>query len=666
MMGQSGLLSVARMSVIALVVISLVVTVLVVPAGGAVARTDGEAAPTAVPATTWAPGTVLTGLGIRNSGTMRIDPQADPRSHDLRVRAAVTGTNEPAAVLTVSLAQYDSRRGTRTADPVIGLDPVRLRPVRVVDGQTVYRGRVPGRSLVQASTDIPVGQSALLCIHRVRAFRDGLPVMRSPKVKRQQHGGDCVKITRRPDTSQGVNALLTGVLSQVRLNTSSRTGRTHLSYSARNLFSFQDRPVRRAAGVRVARLTDEARWQAVFGAARPVMEAEIAGRSDLVTIRLGRPVSLGGGRYRSRIWFPDDQRPSARSVRGRDLTIYSDSAPEGNGNPAACHPDDIADNALPGNADFVGDLRGVVLTAPPGRDHLRLVSREPLPFHWFISAGAGCRPGLTGTMGYRQLADPDQWSRAFGGIDPNSALVWDDGGTIRSLAFEQRRPRWNARTQRWVSIVKPLVGDLMPSQDSVDRFVDRYGRTLRIGAGHLFVDSTDSVLDYGALWEVDENFSIQYRAFETTLQLAFTLRNDNTGWMGMTFSEFMFPGDSIVAWYDADQDRPMAFDYYNPGIPTLPNFPAPIQDTNPILKTDDGDVYDNVDNISVVSSSVADGVITIVVQRDLITEDIFDYQIYADSQQNVVSAYNSTEVFSEAYNAQQPGHTQYGATRMIF
>ncbi len=166
----------------------------------------------------------------------------------------------------------------------------------------------------------------------------------------------------------------------------------------------------------------------------------------------------------------------------------------------------------------------------------------------------------------------------------------------------------------------------------------------------------------GEYWVVDENLTIRYSVDTATQEmlLTFTMMNGKSGWMGITFHEFMFPGDSIVAWWDP-QDGPMALDLYNPGIPTLPGFPSPLQDTNPILRTPGMSPYDNVDNVEVVSGSQSNGVTTITVRRPLVTEDIFDFQIYPAQLFHVVAAYNDAVGWNPAYNAQQAEHTAYGA-----
>lgn len=167
----------------------------------------------------------------------------------------------------------------------------------------------------------------------------------------------------------------------------------------------------------------------------------------------------------------------------------------------------------------------------------------------------------------------------------------------------------------------------------------------------------------GEYWVVDDNLKIVYSVDTATQEmvLTFTLMNGKSGWVGLTFNEFMFPGDSIVAWWDAEADQPMALDLYNPGIPTLESFPAPVQDTNPVIRVPGGDPYDNKDNIVSVDGSQIDGFTTITVRRELITQDILDFQIYPDQLFHVVAAYNDSVGWNTEYNAQQAEHTAYGS-----
>ena len=170
--------------------------------------------------------------------------------------------------------------------------------------------------------------------------------------------------------------------------------------------------------------------------------------------------------------------------------------------------------------------------------------------------------------------------------------------------------------------------------------------------------------DYrGEYWVMDENFTIRYQVDTTTLDMliTFTMMNGKSGWMGLTFHEFMFPGDAIVAWWDEQTDQPMALDLYNPGIPTLPNFPSPLQDPNPLLKTPGMSPYDNVDNVEVVSGSQSNGVTTITVKRQLVTQDIFDFQIYPAQLFHVAAAYNDAVGWNTELDAQQADHTAYGS-----
>lgn len=162
-------------------------------------------------------------------------------------------------------------------------------------------------------------------------------------------------------------------------------------------------------------------------------------------------------------------------------------------------------------------------------------------------------------------------------------------------------------------------------------------------------------------WMLDDKVTILYSARNETLTLTFMMQDPpSAGWMGLTFHEFMFPGDSIVVSWDGDVQSTFALDTYNPGIPTLANFPAPLQDTNPILKLSSNPL-DNRDNVTLTGATDVNGTLVITVDRDLQTGDIFDFQMTDDDRFNVVAAYGLGQSWNRSYNAQQPGHTFYAA-----
>ena len=140
---------------------------------------------------------------------------------------------------------------------------------------------------------------------------------------------------------------------------------------------------------------------------------------------------------------------------------------------------------------------------------------------------------------------------------------------------------------------------------------------------------------------------------------AFVVTNHNDGWMAFGFGEFMFPTDTIVVRWDLESDRPLARDAYNPGIPTLPNFPSPLQDTNPYLLIPEGSPEDNKDNLTNISGVRVGGTIGIHVERQMITGDLFDFAIEPNVEFNSIAAYNSRLGFNTAgvaHTARAHGH----------
>ena len=164
-------------------------------------------------------------------------------------------------------------------------------------------------------------------------------------------------------------------------------------------------------------------------------------------------------------------------------------------------------------------------------------------------------------------------------------------------------------------------------------------------------------------WTIDPNYNVSYAVVDSELTVQFELRNNQSGWMAVAFNDFEFPADTIVAWYDPATKSATCWDAYNPGIPTLNNFPSPLQDTDPILKLNDGSPMNNQDNVRVVSSAVADGITRIMCERDLITGDVFDRQLRVGDSFEVWSAYNADQIYSSQSGAVQPMWTQEATSR---
>lgn len=179
----------------------------------------------------------------------------------------------------------------------------------------------------------------------------------------------------------------------------------------------------------------------------------------------------------------------------------------------------------------------------------------------------------------------------------------------------------------------------------------------------LLVPLTIPSIAFSYLWTIDENFQIEYQvdSQEETINIRFVLKNGARGWMGICFHQFMFPADCIIAWQD-DNHVSHALDMYNPGIPTLAFFPAPAQDTNPtLIQPNNNGPFNNKDNLFNIMGTNENGILTISFKRKLITQDIFDFQIYPNRQFHVVAAYNRNLVWNAGYNEQQPTHTKIGA-----
>jgi hypothetical protein len=131
--------------------------------------------------------------------------------------------------------------------------------------------------------------------------------------------------------------------------------------------------------------------------------------------------------------------------------------------------------------------------------------------------------------------------------------------------------------------------------------------------------------------------------------------NGADGWMGVCFHEFMYPADCVITWMEDGET--FAWDAYNPGIPTLVNFPAPLQDTDPLIVIDPPNGLNNRDNLTDVVGTDSHGEISVTMQRPMFTGDIFDFEFESAGPIDVIAAYSSSEVFTNAYDAEQPMHT---------
>jgi len=161
-------------------------------------------------------------------------------------------------------------------------------------------------------------------------------------------------------------------------------------------------------------------------------------------------------------------------------------------------------------------------------------------------------------------------------------------------------------------------------------------------------------------WDLDDRVSIGYQVIGERIRLTFTMADAGPeGWIGLTFHEFMYPGDSIIVSWGAAQQEAFALDAYNPGIPTFVNFPAPLQDTNPELIVPGVSPLDNQDNVIMAAAVNTAGSQVITVERDLQTGDIFDFQLSGNQAFPVVGAYGH-QAWNKEYNAIQPMHSFAG------
>lgn len=214
----------------------------------------------------------------------------------------------------------------------------------------------------------------------------------------------------------------------------------------------------------------------------------------------------------------------------------------------------------------------------------------------------------------------DQWGSMFGLDEPNAQLSFTASGKRELITFEMGNPRWTSKNNKLSFRIDP-VGEI--SKDLVTGL-----RQKRLNDPSLFID--DDITATGGL-------TLDYAAVGDNLVVDFTIENPAPeGWAGLVFNEFIFPADGIyISW--TGTDSVYAYDTYNPGIPTLEFFPSPALDNNPVLLPSEASPADNQLNVELISSSYESGVLSVQVQRPLVTGDIFDLQLEAGAQYSALA-----------------------------
>ncbi len=605
----------------------------------------------------------LASIRIVSGKTVNLNPDAPGDHRHLKVQATMVGSADPDPQVTVTMAQYRVRTGDKVSTPRVILNPLVLHLSRTSGDVSTYTGVVTFADLQVGGARIPYGRRAAVCIDSVVATTGSVVLPLSARAQNEVGGAQCVRLVQRKGAAQVTNALYTGFLTDVTVTKGPGSSR-YLNFSADKLAFFNDRPVRTTRTLPFENFAGKSAWRKTFDMAAPLVELAVDETTRHVPVRMGAPKSVADSSYRAKIRFATSTRLKTADVNGRDVALFASSTPIVQPDQETCEQQSraLAEGHVPGGSDFVGSLSNATVTAVPGEAHLTLASTDPLFFNWYRGTGYGCQAHRTGATDFAGLADPAHWAALFGRINPNSAILWESGAGAQILEFEQEIPKYDQETDTWVSVIRPIFGKSVPSQRSVDRFIKKFGTSLEIGSSYLYMDATGSATYGGGVTVVDENFSIGYHVLDgETLTLQFTLVNGADGWMGVCFHEFMFPADCVIAWMDDGETY--AWDAYNPGIPTLVNFPAPLQDTDPVLVIDPPNGLNNRDNLTGVVGTDSSGEIIVTMQRPMFTGDIFDFEFDSAGLINVIAAYSSTEVFTNADNAQQPMHTAaIGAT----
>ena len=204
-----------------------------------------------------------------------------------------------------------------------------------------------------------------------------------------------------------------------------------------------------------------------------------------------------------------------------------------------------------------------------------------------------------------------RWDSMFGSDGPNAQASFTSDGRRELVTFEMSRPKWNKSEQQLLFQAKP-IGDA--STDSITGLVFQQLDDISLFIDNYIIGKNGLSLEYA----VSDDYE--------NLLLTFNIENpSDQGWAGLVPHPYLFPSDGIFVSWNGTEDV-YAFDTYNPGIPTLSFFPSPILDSNPLFDSANTEPTDGQLNVELVSSSLNDGVLSIVVQRPLVTDDIFDAQ----------------------------------------
>ena len=217
------------------------------------------------------------------------------------------------------------------------------------------------------------------------------------------------------------------------------------------------------------------------------------------------------------------------------------------------------------------------------------------------------------------------WDAMYDSANPNAqASFTTDDGSRQLVTFEMQAPHWHERKQRMSFGIKPIG---KASRDLITGLTSR-----QLGDASIFIDT---------YVPASNGLSVEYSVELDMLNITFNIDNPGPdGWASFVFGEFLFPSDGIYISWD-ESGNVNAYDTYNPGIPTLPAFPAPYADNSPLVKITNGTPADNVMNVELISSLRQGSSLIVEVQRPLQTGDLLDLQFESGEQHRAFVASGS-------------------------
>ncbi len=412
---------------------------------------------------------------------VRLSPKR-MKDADLKIRAVVTGRKSGAANIRVRLAQFEGRGAARLRPATVPAQKVGLTAAKSSDSKTVYKGTVSKLIVQNAQAITRKTDSVYLCVDKVAATLGSKNIRQSAKAQRAQGGGSCTRGKGKAGKPRGANSLITGTFDNAKVAAPTATGLGALTYSAKTLSSFTDRPERVASTLKFAELVAKKRWRSTFKSRKPLVALGAVGSDDLVNVRLSAPKRVGKHRYRSTFSYATPATFDPAAVDGEDLVMFGNTLPSGkktSGCTDQSTPGSVA--GAPNDSDFIGQLGNAKIKRKAGKNNFLLRSKDPSFFNWFLSDGIGCPSYFTGPADFASLATRSGWARSFGTIKPNSGLLWQEGKSTRVVTFRQNKPKLNQATGKWSSKVKLLGEDGKPSSQSVQQFIE----SLRQEGAHL-------------------------------------------------------------------------------------------------------------------------------------------------------------------------------------